>query len=110
MKNRNIITPRFMNNSENIKRNEISFRNNNNDLNNHQKININNCNFHENNCLNNNIISSNYKTYNNINKYKTINNSNYKNLLYNKITQTKKRHILIEIIIHLYQKIIKVKI
>ena len=67
MKNENISTPRFKDNSENIKRNEIFIRNNNNDLNNHQKININNYNFRENNYSNNNIISSNYKTYNNIN-------------------------------------------
>ena len=88
-KNGNISIPRFMNNSENIERNDISFTNNNNDLNNHQKININNYNFHENNNSNNNIISSNYKIYNNI-KYKPINNYNYKHL-YNTITQTKKK-------------------
>ena len=66
------------------------FWNNNNDLNNHQKININNYNFHKDNYSNNNIISSNYKTYNNVIKYKTINNSNYKHL-YNTMFQTKKK-------------------
>ena len=52
---------------------------------------MNKYNFLENNYSNNNIISSNYKTYNNINKYKTINNYNYENLLYDKMFQTKKK-------------------